>query len=483
MNHTDFSALFRVILIFVIMFAGIRKKMSVSVVFSTGSILLAVFFLMPVHDSLQSAFRALTSEKTVFLAAILSLIIIFGKLMEDTGTTDRIGDIFRKSGADIRIGLAAFPAIIGLLPVPGGAVFSAPMIKKLSDGHDLEASDISLINYWFRHIWEYLWPLYPGILLASSISGMGLGSIAVHMFPFTLTAIFLGIKFLPEKMMPKKTTDNKENDNTDQGKIFPENKVHIIGKPESPSGKVLLIEGIKEILPVLLVVVPATSLAPILSALPFSSGFPMIASSHEITMLVSLGIGILYLAAAGIKQEGILKASFMDRKIPEMILMVVSIMIFKGILEDTGAASAIGREIDRTGVPVSLAAMIIPFITGIVTGISVAFVGIALPVVISIANMTGNGNLIPDLTVLSISSGFMGVMLSPLHLSLILSNSYFKADNSIFYRKLWPSCAAIFIFGLIYFHILGFINRIISFDFKCISIDSSIHFFRSLFQV
>lgn len=433
MNFNDFSALCRILLVFVIMFAGIRKKMSVTSMFSAGSILMAVLFCMPAKMFLCSAADALMSGKTISLAAMVSLIIVFGGLMEKTGITERIGDVFRKSGADMRIGLAAFPAIIGLLPVPGGAVFSAPMVKRLAHGHEIEASGMSLINYWYRHIWEYLWPLYPGILLASSISGMGLGIIAIYMTPFTLMAILLGLNFLPEKNIGAK----------------PENNKKAKGLLAYKSGVMVFVKGIGEIFPLLIVVVPATVISPILSGLSIN-----IPATHEITLTASLSAGIFYLIATNWNKPEKIRISLIDKRIPEMIFMVVSIMIFKKILEDTGAASAIGKEIDSTGVPVYIAAVIIPFITGIVTGISVAFVGISLPVILSIAKATGNTAMTEPLTVLAISSGFMGVMLSPLHLCLILSNSYFKADHSYFYRKLYAPCLSIIIFGFIYFHIL-----------------------------
>jgi hypothetical protein len=56
--------------------------------------------------------------------------------------------LIRDEGLDIII----FPALIGLLPMPGGAIFSAPMVKDIGSRYQLSGSQLSYINYWFRHI-------------------------------------------------------------------------------------------------------------------------------------------------------------------------------------------------------------------------------------------------------------------------------------------------------------------------------------------
>ena len=70
--------------------------------------------------------------------------------------------------------LVIFPVLIGLLPMSGGAILSAPMVKSMGMHHKQYGAHLSYINYWFRHIREYGWPLYPGILLATALSGVDL---------------------------------------------------------------------------------------------------------------------------------------------------------------------------------------------------------------------------------------------------------------------------------------------------------------------
>jgi hypothetical protein len=82
---------------------------------------------------------------------------------------------------------------------------------------------------------------------------------------------------------------------------------------------------------------------------------------------------------------------------------------------------------------------LLPFITGMLTGLTVGFVGGTFPLLIS---MTGG----PSLASMSIAfaAGFIGVLLSPVHLCLILTKEYFKADLWVF-TKILPASAIIFI--------------------------------------
>jgi len=90
------------------------------------------------------------------------------------------------------VNLVTFPALVGLLPMPGGAIFSATMVKNLGHEHRLSSAHLSYINYWFRHIWEYWWPLYPGILLTTALAGVDLWHLAPFTGPLTIVALAAG---------------------------------------------------------------------------------------------------------------------------------------------------------------------------------------------------------------------------------------------------------------------------------------------------
>ena len=95
-----------------------------------------------------------------------------------------------------RFSMAILPAIIGFLPMPGGAIFSAPLLDDCDSDNEVKPILKTKINYWFRHIWEYWWPLYPGVLLAVDITGLPVLTFMMLQLPLSLLSILAGYLFL-----------------------------------------------------------------------------------------------------------------------------------------------------------------------------------------------------------------------------------------------------------------------------------------------
>ena len=76
--------------------------------------------------------------------------------------------------------------------MPGGAVFSAPMVKMVSQGMAIRDQNQALINYWFRHVWELAWPLYPGVILTVSLAGIPVNAFIACTWPGILVMLGLG---------------------------------------------------------------------------------------------------------------------------------------------------------------------------------------------------------------------------------------------------------------------------------------------------
>lgn len=134
-----------------------------------------------------------------------------------------------------------------------------------------------------------------------------------------------------------------------------------------------------------------------------------------------------------------------------MFYMIVAILIFKGMLEDSRAVEAISGEFMALAVPLVLIVVVLPFIVGGITGITIAFVGSTFPIIIPLIQTLGEGAFMPAYVALALVSGFLGVLLSPLHLCLLLSNQYFDAAFGRVYRHLLLPCGVLLATGVAYF--------------------------------
>jgi integral membrane protein (TIGR00529 family) len=326
------------------------------------------------------------------------------------------------------LNLITFPALIGLLPMPGGAIFSAPMVKSLGSVQRLSEAQLSYVNYWFRHIWEYWWPLYPGVLLATALADINLWYFVMLLFPLTPVALVLGYwpvrKALPWRALP----DDASNQ---------------LRPPLAPF--------FRELSPILLVIIIGLGLGFMLTVLLKPLGVQI---TKELGLIVALIIAIHWVwhkSRLDLKQRfGII----FRPQLMEMIYMVMGILMFKGILEDSQAVMAVSQEFLNWQIPLISITVLLPFLVGGVSGITIAFVGTTFPILVSMVDALGQSGLIVPYMMLAMASGFAGVLLSPLHLCLLLSNSYFNAHLESVYKYLWLPAVGLILSGWIYFGLL-----------------------------
>ncbi len=416
-------ALPKTAVIFAIIIFAIRKNISLANAFAAGALLLAMFFGLPPLDTLKSIVAGIIDPKTISLCIIIALILIFSSSLEKCGQLRRLLDNFRGMVKSPKLNLSIFPALIGLLPMPGGAVFSAPMVKELGDRSRLSAASLSYINYWFRHIWEYWWPMYSGVLLATLLADINLVTFIGLMIPFTLVMVWIG--WLPVR----------------RSKL-------ISSVPESDGGKHKIL-FFKEIAPILVVIITALALGWWLSVV-----FSSMTVAKETGLIIALcgGIGLVWQNNRMPAPEAfkIITSSHTAK----IVYMVAAILVFKQVLEDSGAVDEICSELLYLNIPLWLIWGLLPFVVGILTGITIAFVGSAFPILISLIDaQTASGAMLPYI-MLGMTCGFVGVLISPLHLCLVLSNEYFGTDLHAVYRFLWLPCLCIVTCAFAYFFLL-----------------------------
>ena len=419
----NFTALLRVAIVFILVLFAIRKKLSLGNAFLMASIFLGVLFDLAPPDIFKSMVASIVYPKTLALVFIVGFILILSNSMEVAGQMQRLLDRFRGLVASPRLNLIIFPALIGLLPMPGGAVFSAPMVKELGVHSKLSRDQLSFVNYWFRHIWEYWWPMYPGVLLATVMADINIAVFVIFLFPLTFVAVYLGGRPIKDF-----NQSGKGNERPNRPPVWP---------------------FIRELLPILIVIIPGLSLGAI-----FSFVFPKGPVSKEAGLIFSLIMAIGWIWYENGFSKGRIWQALNNTQILKMVYMVFAILIFKGILQDSHAVEAISDELMALKVPIVFISAALPFLVGVVTGITIAFVGSTLPILVPLIHAHGDGGFMLAYVMLMLVSGFAGVLLSPLHLCLILSNEYFDTSPGPVYRYLWMPCVGLLLSGMAYFWVL-----------------------------
>ena len=364
-----------------------------------GTITLALWSGHSFQKIFFISWERFSSINNIFLLIIVFQVIFLSSQMQKSNVmNDLVINI--RSKISQKASLAVLPAIIGLLPMPGGALFSAPMIDDLDHDKSIENHLKTKINYWFRHIWEYWWPLYPGVLLAISFTKLDVWQFMLLQIPLSIFSIIGGYIFLLKKIK-KKNINSNEN------------------VQKSNHNLILLI------MPILIIIFIYIFIKIFIPDL------------FEVSQYIPIIIGII-IAQIVLQIERPLninkwKEIVLSFKTVKLAIVVALIRIYGAFIEakladNTLIMDHIREELLLFNIPIIAIIMIIPFICGITTGIAVGFVGASFPIVISILGTNPSLTDLLSYTILAFACGYIGMILSPVHICLLVTNEYFKTD-------------------------------------------------------
>jgi integral membrane protein (TIGR00529 family) len=392
----DSIQLLKLVGILALIIGLLRLRWNLGLVLILASALTGLLFGRPAGNLTLDALGALVEPLTLRLLAIVLLITLLGEILRSTLQLEGLIRALTGLFADRRWLLAPIPMLIGLLPMVGGAMFSAPMVDEASRGLDLSQERKTFINYWFRHTWETIFPLYPSLVLAAGLMGVAPQTLTLTQFPLFLATLAGGVL------------------------------LGLLGiKHENREGQV---QSSRRDAMVLL----AKSIWPIVLVLGLSVGLGL-------DLIVSLLVTIAVLVLA----HRLTPRRLWDR-IRAMpfgtVPIIAGTMVFRAVLERSSAVEAVSASFASLGIPIAIIVFAVPFVSGLLTGLAVAAFAIGMPIVFPLAG--------PDLIssgygMLAYAGGFAGLLLSPVHLCLALTRVYFRAEWSGLYRRTLPAALLI----------------------------------------
>ncbi|MCK4901978.1 MAG: DUF401 family protein, partial [Thermoplasmatales archaeon] len=393
----------------------IRKKFNFGLSLIIGSIIVGLFSLQEIDliDIPKAFSKALIYDfdsqvfdfSTIELALLLSLVYILAKCMQETGAITKLIDslrsIFTKGGT-----LGVIPAVYGLMPVPGGALFSAPTIDEEGDKYNLNKDQKNFLNVWFRHIWFPIFPISSAMILITSakFSNFDIKILILANIPAFVAAIVIGVIYLKRyvKNIPKQKPLEK-----------------------SYSGLIYLIPPI---LPLF-----------VYAILQFF-GIPQIRS---FLIGVIFSIIIIFYLTRGSKNDylEILKKSVSLN----LALVIFGIMIFREIFEVSQANIVMKDMIFGANIPTISMVIIIPLILGVLTGYNLGAVALSYPILVPLFPSDISFIALVGFTSLIFISSLVGYLISPIHLCNVLSSDYLKTDITRMYKMYIPAALAMLI--------------------------------------
>lgn len=375
-------ALLKLLLVFVAIIVALNRRADVGATLLAGAIALGLLMGRAPFALALDVWSAATGMETLRLVVIVILILTLTEALKAARLMESMVQSLLELITDARVVLAMVPALAGLLPMPGGAMFSAPMVAEVGRHFQVSDNQKAFANYWFRHIWEYIMPLYPALVLCSALLAIPLGTFTRNQWPLTVAAVIAGWIVVLVRFR-KNDSDVPHTDRRSS-----------------------LLTLAQSIWPVLLVVLATMAL--------------------NVNLLITLPVVLVILGVA---------ARFSWAQIRDVVrrgldwhiaLVLVGAMVFKQVMGSTGVVEQVSATLAAAGVPPLAMVVAIPFIVGLATGVTTAAFSISVPVVLPLLYVGESLHL--PYVLLMYAGGMTGLMLSPVHLCLILTRDYFHAD-------------------------------------------------------
>jgi len=419
-----------VIVAFIVAIFLIRRKFNFGVSLILGSFIIGIFSLQTIEfDEIPKAlleatiyhfegqpiqaifssfdYHQLYSE-TIELALLMTLIFMLARLMQETCAIKKLIDslrtFFSKGGT-----LGVIPAIYGLMPVPGGALFSAPMIEDEGNKFKISKDEKNFLNVWFRHIWFTIYPISSAMILICSdkFSNIDIYYLVLINIPAFIASIVIGIFYL---------------------KKFIRKNPKITDKPKKDYS------GLVYILPPIMPLVVYVFLQ-----------FLNVPQIRSFLIGIIFSIALLYFIVKIKPKEylQIIKKSITWK----LALAIFGIMIFREMFEVSGATNIIANIIGSLPFPAIIVIITIPIILGILTGYNLGAVALSYPLVEPFFQSSGIN--IVGLTSIIFISSLVGYLISPIHLCNVVSSEYMKTDTTRMYKMYIPSAIVLLLIQVV----------------------------------
>ena len=422
-----------VLVIFALVVVATAKKVHLGLAAALGGLAFALARGRPVLDVLRAALAEALSADTLLLLGIMAGIMAFSRAMKNAGAMDRLSLALVQAAPSQRVALAAAPLLIGTLPMPGGAIMSAPLVDAMDPERSLGGARLSATNYWFRHNLELAWPLYPAFNLTSSLSGIATGRLMLlnaYAFPvlFALGLIFI----LPKTSLPP--VERRKGG------------LSALAAGLAPLAMVLAVYAALDM--VLRSVLPGLVASASLRALV----------QRYLPIGLGLAAGCAWLLSRtprGDARKGLFKGA-LNAGTVKLLAVIMGIRVFSALLGAAGAATDSAAELAAWGIPGLVAVALLPFVAGLVTGVGFGYVGLAFPIILG---LIPSGFPLEAGVVLAGAFGYAGMMLSPLHVCMVVSAEHFGAGLAGTIRRFALPLAAFVAVGSAYAFVLSTVLR------------------------
>jgi len=392
-----------ILLIFVVITGTTRLKKPLWLALALAAAVAGLAFRMPLGEWAATVLRGATSTTTLTLLAVVYCLTFLQQLMSQREMLQKAEKAMTRLLNDRRLSLAITPGIIGLLPAPGAVLMAASVVEGSCKDY-MSREDMAFVSTFFRHVPESSLPTYTGVILATTLAGVGVAPFLLSMIPYMV--VLMAVPYwIYLRRVPRETG----------------------GEGGSR------LQAFREVLATLWPIILAILLILVLQ-------LPTLAAA-----LVT--IAALVLLGRYDWKEAVLP-NFRSAFNPTMLASSFCAMIFKEVLGATGAVSRLPQLFEGLPIPLFLIFALVIFVGTIVGGLQ-TMVTMVVPTAMAALPEVG-----APLLMFLMATGHLGSQLCPIHLCITLAAEYFHVGLGDIFKRTIPVAAVVFAFTLGYYLLL-----------------------------
>lgn len=399
----QFTAL---VLAFVVVIIATLRNVRLWLALGAGTAVMALVSGTRAQILLESAGRALSDSSTINLVLGVTAVTALAGVIKTFGWLDALMQSLMGLLGNVKLVIMALPSVVGALPVPGGAVISAPMVDTLGQRLSLTPTRKAAVNLVFRHAWFLVAPFSPTLILASELGEVRLSRLIGAQWPLAAAALIAGYVFLL------------------QGTQAADSDAAPAGRGKTPESARMLRSLLESSSPLVLATVLCLGVGPV--RLPF---------------YLAMTIGLVWALVLSRKKPGFegvglrVVWSSIDWNIT---LTIVALMILGRLMRDIGSANVLVSHLTTLGLNLWALAALLPFLLGFISGSCTVAIGTALPLILPHVPLESTVTIVA----ISYASAFIAHLTSPIHLCQVLTAQYFRVNVVELFREYLPVALA-----------------------------------------
>ncbi len=377
------------------------KRVNLGITLNATAIFLALLSLSWL-DIPNIVFKTTSDVLTISVTLATFGIMLLSELYKETGIINRLSESLSRIIKKPKVVLSVLPAVIGFLPVAGGALMSAPLVDSEADKLKLRPEKKAYVNLWFRHTIFPVYPLSQVLILAAALSATTVSSLILRNIPVVVVMVIVGYAIGFWKVSNPKSNElcgEKSELNSDFKDFF-------------------------------------KAFSPILASIIVAVGLDLVFldfSKQGFDVLIAVTVGIIVLIAISKLSFQVFSKPLKSWGIYGITFAAYGAFLLGSVMKAAGISGIFENLVASGSVDNTVLLVIIPAVLGILTASALGGVSISIPI------LTGIMAFSPRMASLVYMSAYLGYVISPTHLCLAFTARYFRCPLGKVYKYVVPS--------------------------------------------